>query len=94
MKARRKLGWRLEYPAIIDAPLISERVTAGMQAAKVRGKHLGRPPTPAYLVTRIEALAQTTDLSVRQIHRKIDQRAGRGVVGDIVKRVRNNRATS
>jgi DNA invertase Pin-like site-specific DNA recombinase len=26
--------------------LISERVTAGMKAAKARGKHLGRPRPP------------------------------------------------
>ncbi len=79
--------------AELESSLISERVTAGMQAAKLRGKHLGRPSTPAHLVTRIEKLAETTDLSVRQIHKKIAERAGRGVVGDIVKRVRNNLAT-
>ncbi len=79
--------------AELESSLISERVTAGMQAAKLRGKHLGRPSTPAHLVTKIEKLAETTDLSVRQIHKKIAERAGRGVVGDIVKRVRNNRAT-
>lgn len=79
--------------AELESSLISERVTAGMQAAKSRGKHLGRPSTPAHLVTRIEKLAETTDLSVRQIHKEISEKAGRGVVGDIVKRVRKNQVT-
>ena len=79
--------------AELESSLISERVTAGMQAAKSRGKRLGRPSTPAQLMTKIEDLAETTDLSVRQIHKKIGEKAGRGVVGDIVKRVRNKRVT-
>ena len=79
--------------AELESTLISERVTAGMMAAKARGKHLGRPSTPPHLVTKIENMASTTDLSVRQIHLKIDKRAGRGVVGNIVKRVRSNGTT-
>ena len=78
--------------AELESSLISERVTAGMNAAKARGKHLGRPHTPAALVARIEELARTTDLSVREIHRRIAAKAGRGVVGDIVKRVRHGQA--
>ncbi len=76
--------------AELESSLISERVTAGMKAAKARGKQLGRPKTPAAVVARIETLAKTTDLSVRKIHQKIDAKAGRGVVGDIVKRVRHS----
>jgi hypothetical protein len=38
-----------------------------MDAARVRGKRLGRPTTPAWFVTRIEELAGTTDMSIRQI---------------------------
>ena len=72
-----------------ESYLISERVTACMQALKSRGKHLGGPPTPKHLVIKIGELAKKTDLSVRQIHRQIDGKAGRGVVGDIVKSVRN-----
>ncbi len=79
--------------AELESSLISERVTAGMMAAKARGKHLGRPSTPIDLVTKIEKMARTTDLSVRQIYLKIDKRAGRGVVGNIVKRIRSNGAT-
>lgn len=76
--------------AELESSLISERVTAGMKAAKARGKRLGRPQTPAAVVGRIEELAKTTDLSVRGIHRSIGAKIGRGVVGDIVKRVRHS----
>jgi DNA invertase Pin-like site-specific DNA recombinase len=78
--------------AELESSLISERVSAGMKAAKVRGKHLGRPRTPAFVVARIEQLAKTTDLSVRGIQQEISAEIGRGVVGDIVKRVRQNPA--
>ncbi len=53
--------------AELESSLISERVTAGMRAAEARGKHLGRPAIPKRIVSEIEALASTTDLSVRQI---------------------------
>ena len=78
--------------AELESSLISERVTAGMKAAKARGKHLGRPRTPVAVVARIEELAKTTDLSVRDINRSIGAQIGRGVVGDIVKRVRHSAA--
>ena len=78
--------------AELESSLISERVSAGMKAAKTRGKHLGRPRTPATVVVRVEELAKTTDLSVRDIHRSIGAQIGRGVVGDIVKRVRHSAA--
>jgi len=74
--------------AELESSLISERVTAGMAAAKARGKHVGRPRTSAHFVDRIETLAQTTDMSVRQIHKELKGGVGRGVVGDIVKRAR------
>lgn len=61
-----------------------------MMAAKARGKHLGRPSTPTHLVTKIGKMARTTDLSVREIHQAIDERVGRGVVRNIVKRTRSN----
>jgi DNA invertase Pin-like site-specific DNA recombinase len=76
--------------AELESSLISERVTAGMKAAKARGKRLGRPKTPAAVVARVEELAKRTELSVREIHQKIDTKVGRGVVGDIVKRVRHS----
>lgn len=80
--------------AELESALISERVTAGMRAAKVRGRHLGRPPTPPALMREIEALARTTDLSVRAIHREISGRASRSRVGEITKTVRSSPASS
>ena len=76
--------------AELESSLISERVTAGMKAAKARGKHLRRPRTAAAVVASIEKLAKTTDLSVRGIHRRIGFEMGRGVVGEIVKRIRHS----
>lgn len=75
--------------AELESSLISERVTAGMKAAEARGKHLGRPATPQQIVTEIEALATSTDLSIRQIQSKITARTSRGIVGEITKRARS-----
>ena len=72
----------------LESALISERVKAGMAAARARGKALGRPATPSPLVARIEGLAVTTPLSIRQIHAALAGRVSRSVVGEIVKRVR------
>lgn len=74
--------------AELESSLISERVIAGMRAAEARGKHLGRPAIPKLVVSQIEALATSTDLSVRQIQAKIGARASRGIVGEITKRAR------
>ena len=74
--------------AELESSLISERVTAGMKAAEARGKHLGRPATSRRIIGEIEALATSTDLSIRQIQGKIGGRASRGIVGEITKRVR------
>ena len=74
--------------AELELSLISERVTAGMRAAQARGRHLGRPATPQRVVSEIEALAKSTDLSIRQIQKKIAGRASRGIVGEITKRTR------
>jgi DNA invertase Pin-like site-specific DNA recombinase len=77
--------------AELESSLISERVTAGMAAAKARGKHVGRPATPGRFVTRIEELAGSTDMSIRQIHEALRGRVSRSVVGEVVKRVREER---
>jgi DNA invertase Pin-like site-specific DNA recombinase len=74
--------------AELESSLISERVKAGMAAARVRGKHLGRPATSTHFVARIEELACTTDMSIRQIHEALKGRVSRSVVEEIVKRVR------
>ena len=75
--------------AELESALISERVKAGMAAAKVRGKRFGRPRTPAHVVTRVEAFASTTTMSIRQIHQTLGGRVSRSIVGEIVKRVRH-----
>lgn len=80
--------------AELESALISERVTAGMAAAKSRGKHVGRPQTPPHFTDRIAMLARTTTLSVRQIHKELKGGVGRGVVEAIVKRARNKEASS
>lgn len=77
----------------LESSLISERVAAGMKAAKARGKQLGRPRTSATVVVRVEEMAKTTDLSVREIQKRLGAKIGRGVVGDIVKRVRHSQTT-
>jgi DNA invertase Pin-like site-specific DNA recombinase len=60
--------------AELESSLISERVTAGMQAAKSRGKHLGRPQLAQHIIAEIEALASSTDLSVRKIQKKSSEK--------------------
>lgn len=77
--------------AELESALISERVKAGMAAAKARGKSLGRPKTPPYLVQKITALAQNTNLSINEIRKEIDNRIGRATVGQIVKQVRDQK---
>ena len=76
--------------AELESSLISERVTAGMMAAQTRGKHLGRPPISQRVISEIEALATSTDLSIRKIRDKIAGRASRGLVGEITKRARTH----
>jgi DNA invertase Pin-like site-specific DNA recombinase len=77
--------------AELESSLISERVKAGMAAARRRGKHLGRPATPERFVERIEELAVSTDMSIREIHQALNGRVSRSVVGVTVKRVRDHR---
>jgi DNA invertase Pin-like site-specific DNA recombinase len=75
--------------AELESSLISERVKAGMAAAKVRGKPLGRPGTPKRFVEHIEELAGSTEMSIRQIHDALKGRVSRSVVGKIVKCARS-----
>ena len=78
--------------AELESSLISERVTAGMMAAKARGKHLGRPKVPPNVVAKIKDAARATDLSIRKIHHAYGQGISRGMVGEIVKRARTETA--
>jgi DNA invertase Pin-like site-specific DNA recombinase len=80
--------------AELESSLISERVKAGMATAKTKGKRLGRPETPPYLVKQIEQLAKTTDLSINKIRERINNKVSRAVVGQIVKRVRDGLRTA
>jgi DNA invertase Pin-like site-specific DNA recombinase len=75
--------------AELESALISERVKAGMAAAKVRGKQFGRPRTPAHVVAHVETFAGTTTMSIRQIQQALGGRVSRSIVGEIVKRVRH-----
>ncbi len=74
--------------AELESSLISERVTAGMEAAKAKGKHVGRPRMSRHTVTRIEKMARTTEMSIRQIQREIGGDVSRSSVGKIVKEAR------
>ncbi|AEH81399.1 recombinase family protein [Sinorhizobium meliloti] len=76
--------------AELESSLISERVTAGMQAARSRGKHLGRPRLSSRLVEEIETLATSTVLSIRKIQEAVDGRASRGRIGEIVRQARSH----
>lgn len=75
--------------AELESSLISERVTAGMQAARARGKSLGRPKLSARVVKEIETLATSTDLSIRKIQAAVEGRASRGRIGEIVRQARS-----
>jgi len=54
--------------AELESSLISERVKAGMAAAKASGKRFGRPVTPPHVVVCVEAFACQTGMGIRQIH--------------------------
>ena len=74
--------------AELESSLISERVTAGMQAAEACGKHLGRPPTAPHVVRAIVEVATSTGLGIRQIQAKIVGSASRTIVDEITKGAR------
>ncbi len=74
--------------AELESSLISERVTAGMKAAKAKGKYISRPRSPQRTVARIETLARTAEMSVRHIHREIGEEVGRSMIGNIVREIR------
>ena len=53
-----------------------------------RGTRNKRSAIPQRVFREIEALATSTDLSIRQIQSKIAGRASRGIAGEITKRAR------
>lgn len=73
----------------LESDLISERVKAGMKAAKARGKVIGRPKTSNHIIRKVQKMAVETDLSISQIKNSIAQNVSRAVVGRIVKNARN-----
>jgi rRNA-processing protein FCF1 len=61
-----------------------------MEAAKEKGKHVGRPATPDMVKDEIRRLARETDLSIRKIKKALSADVSRGVVGRVVKDVRSS----
>jgi DNA invertase Pin-like site-specific DNA recombinase len=76
--------------AELVSSLISERVRAGMEAAKEKAKHRGWPATPDAVKDEIRRLARETDLSIRKIKKALSADVSRGVVGRVVKDVRSS----
>jgi len=57
--------------AQFESALISERVKAGMQRAKDKGKHVGRPPIPEDTQEQVRQLYEQ-DVSINQIAKRLD----------------------
>lgn len=74
--------------AELESSLVSERVKAGMAAAKSRGKTLGRPKIQKGVADKIEHLAKTTNLSINQIRKQTGNAVSRASVAQLVKSVR------
>ncbi len=74
--------------AELESDLISERVKAGMAAAKARGKHVGRPGIDARLIQEIEKYAQDNNQSANAIARMFEGQVGATKVREIVREVR------
>ena len=79
--------------AELERSIIAERVRAGMEAARDRGTHVGRPPVDAHLKADVEHLARTTDLSISKITEQVGG-LSRSKVGAIVQSVRSNQPAS
>jgi DNA invertase Pin-like site-specific DNA recombinase len=55
-----------------ELTLIRERTKAGMAAARAAGKHIGRPPVPQEVRSRVMAAAAVSGHKVRKIARELD----------------------
>jgi len=77
----------------VKTALLSERTKVGLQAARSKGKKLGRPapPVPANVVKIVEELAATTDLTIRRIREETGKHLSYQVTRDIIYRVRNQK---
>lgn len=73
--------------AELESDLISERVKAGMAAAKARGKHVGRPGVDEDLQQEIREKALDKQLSANAIARMYKGRVGATKVGELVREI-------
>jgi len=69
--------------AEFERDIISERVKAGLRNAKRKGKRLGRPPVPPFVIDKDRKL-RAQGLSYRRIGRKL--RVSEGIVRKRLKR--------
>ena len=74
--------------AELESDLISERVKAGMAAAKARGKHVGRPGIDEKLKQKIQEKAHDASLSANAIARMYQGQIGATKVRELVSQVR------
>ena len=74
--------------AELESDLISERVKAGMAAAKARGKHVGRPGIDSQLTRQIQDVARETTFSANAIAKRFKGQVGATKVREIVRAVR------
>lgn len=73
----------------LESDLISERVKAGMAAAKARGKHVGPPGVDEELQQEIREKALDKQLSANAIARMYKGRVGATKVRELVREVRD-----
>ena len=62
--------------AEFERAMIQERVKAGLERAKAKGKRLGRPPVPPIQIENIKRL-RTEGLSIRAISNKVGLSVGK-----------------
>ena len=74
--------------AELESDLISERVKAGMAAARARGKHVGRPGIDVGLQEEVKEKALDKQLSANAIARLYKGRVGATKVRELVRQVR------
>jgi hypothetical protein len=89
-RADARCGGPVKLITVYGAGLDGGHAAAAVSPIKssARCTWLGRPPIAARTISEIKALASSTELSVRQIQRKVAGKASRGVAGEITKRIR------
>ena len=76
--------------AELESDLISERVRAGMVAARAKGKNLGRPGISTNLEYQIKQAARDASLSANAIARRFKGQVGATKVRELVREVRSS----